>query len=224
MVHWPHWLHEAIGLLAYAPALALLVRAQSAFARKTPGARSGPALHSPLLALSVTGVLGLGIATSMLRPLMHRPSVAAVTTALPWPKEWNGLPLEPLELTSREKAFAAAFPGRVQRFRCGFDEIVLRQVDRATRLLHNSRDCFQAAGYDILPQGEWQDAAYRQWLRFTATRDSHRLAVSESITGPRGESWNDPGAWFWSALLNPAEGPWLAVTWIKPASAELASP
>ena len=224
-VHWPHWLHEGLGLLAYAPALWLLVQVQARGRPEAPFIPGGKTTdHSPLLSFGAIGVLGLGIATGVLRSLPPASPALAAARSLPWPTQWNGQSLEPLALTAREQAFAESFPGDVRRFRCGVDEIVLRQVDRATRLLHSSRDCFQAAGYEITPQSQWRDAANREWSRFTAARGAHQLSVSECITNTRGMAWNDVGAWFWAALFHPGEGPWMAVTWITATPPDFVSP
>ena len=127
----------------------------------------------------------------------------------------NGHELEPLMLTSKEKTFTQGFPGQIARFQCGAAELVLRRVLRATRMLHSSRDCFQAAGYDIEPCGQCTTASGERWASFIAERGAERLRVRERITDDQDDQWTDPGSWFWSALFNPHQGPWLAVTMIE---------
>lgn len=228
--HWPSWLHETAGLVVYLPVLWFL------------GIAAGRLEHLPIAVTSIrhqmhrvgsgalwlsyvaTGLLGLGIATGGLRALPSETVIPLTLKAVAWPHQWNGHVLEPLALTAREQTFAAGFPGKVQRFRCGPGELILRQVNRSTRLLHSSRDCFQAGGYEIHPLDLWRDASNRDWSGFLATQGQQRLRVYESITNARGASWHDVGAWFWAALFHPGDGPWMAATWIQAEPAVSLSP
>lgn len=98
-----------------------------------------------------------------------------------WPRQMAGRPLQLLE-----EVAVAGFPGRIGRFECGGETLVLRWVNRPTRMLHSSADCFRASG---LP-----------------------FRGSERIFDADGHCYNDVSQWFWSAALGRSRGPWLAVT------------
>ena len=217
----PAGVHEGVGLLVFALLLWVLLRWQERLA-KTPERPEPPASTPDFARHAMIGLLGLGLVTGTLR--LHPPEAPGTNLAtLPtWPELWQGQPLEALALTTREQAFAESFPGQLARFRCGDSELILRQVHRATRALHSSRDCFQASGYEVESQGLWTDAQGQAWFRFTATRSSERLNVSERIYAPDGRCWTDVGAWFWSALFHADTGPWMAATVIEAARPALA--
>jgi len=67
--------------------------------------------------------------------------------AIAWPTQFDERSLSPLPLAEADKFFQNGFPGHVARFSDGRRQIVLRQVNEATRKLHPARDCFQALGY-----------------------------------------------------------------------------
>ena len=137
----------------------------------------------------------------------------------PSPAEFtfNGLtlPLDPLPPSAAEQAFAKNFPGSLSSHRCGTHQVILRHVTTATRMLHPSRDCLRAAGFETTdsitvrsPEGEW--------ARFSATRDGERFNIHERIVSEQdGSSWTDVQSWYWSALWHPLNGPWRAETVIS---------
>ena len=98
-----------------------------------------------------------------------------------WPKQLAGRPLQLLE-----EVDVAGFPGRIGRFEACGEGIVLRWVNRPTRMLHSSADCFRARGVTF--QG------------------------SEKIYDADGHCFDDVSQWFWSAASGRSRGPWLAVT------------
>ena len=52
-----------------------------------------------------------------------------------------------------EQRFAARFPGAIARFSDGERVIVLRHVERPTRMLHPAADCFRGLGYAHAARG-----------------------------------------------------------------------
>lgn len=149
-----------------------------------------------------------------------RPAPAPNSPPLfPSPAEFtfNGLtlPLDPLPPSAAEQAFAKNFPGSLSSHRCGTHQVILRRVTTATRMLHPSRDCLRAAGFETTdsitvrsPEGEW--------ARFSATRDGERFTIHERIVSEQdGSSWTDVQSWYWSALWHPLNGPWRAETVIS---------
>lgn len=129
-----------------------------------------------------------------------------------WPVEWDGRPLRPLARSEVEARFAAQFPGAIVRMTDGRQQLVLREVDRPTRLLHPAADCFRGLGYRVEPAKLEVDARARRWSCFAATRRGERLRVCERLVDAEGMAFTDVSAWYWSALTGRSQGPWQAVT------------
>lgn len=130
-----------------------------------------------------------------------------------WPERHAGRPLHPLPLDARDAALARGFPGSVGRFHDGERQLVLRYVDRATRMLHPASDCFRGSGYAVAPRPVRREADGRRASCFTAARGTESLLVCERIDGPGGRSWSDVSAWYWAALAG--EGPYWAITVVE---------
>ena len=94
-----------------------------------------------MLACALWGLAGAGGHTA--------PPPAALSTAGPWPTDAQGQPLRPLALSRVEQRFAERFPGRIARLTDGHQIVVLRELDRPTRMLHPATDCYRALGYRI---------------------------------------------------------------------------
>lgn len=214
MINLPHVWHEGVGLAVFALLLGLLMRWQEHL--PTTSAASSPvSSHRHSTRHALIALLGLGLVSGAWQ-LRQPELMPAAQKAVPvWPTHWDDQPLEPLPLNAREEEFARSFPGHLARFRCGGSEIILRQVSRATRALHSSRDCFQAAGYEVQDLGLWTDPQGRTWLRFIAQRLGESLVVWEIVLSKDGKTSADVGAWFWRALFHPDEGPWLATTLVE---------
>lgn len=132
-----------------------------------------------------------------------------------WPATFDGVPLRPLPLSTREEQFANSFPGSIARFQCGDAEIILRHVTQPTRRLHSSADCLRAMGWQIVHQPLLRDSDGRTWGSFLALRSGVSCVVTERITPSSSfptEAFTDVSAWYWNALWNPDLGPWMAVT------------
>ena len=129
-----------------------------------------------------------------------------------WPTEFEGRPLTHLPMTDKERGFSQGFPGRIGRFTDGSREIIIRYVERASRKVHPSADCFRGSGYKVEPQAISRDQNGQLWGCVLAERDGISYRVCERMYDQSGNSWYDVSSWFWSVLLKNSQGPWWAVT------------
>jgi hypothetical protein len=164
-------------------------------------------------------LIALALWCAML-PLANSRRTAAEAVSAPsheWPAEWRGRPLQPLALSAVERRFAVQFPGRIARFAlAGDSELVLREVDRPTRMLHPAADCWRGIGWHVQAarlQRDDDDAAL--WRCFEATHDGKRVRVCERIVDAQGQAFTDTSAWFWAASLGQSSGPWQAITRVE---------
>lgn len=132
------------------------------------------------------------------------------------PQHWQGAALRPLALSEVEQRFARRFPGTLARLTDGEQVLVLRSVQRPTRMLHPAMDCYRASGWHIAQQRLQLDAEQRLWRCFEAARGAQRLLVCERIVDAAGAGFTDTSAWYWSALLGQSPGPWQALTVARP--------
>lgn len=206
-------LHEAVGLVAFAMAAAVLLAVvvrlraptiESAFNSGRPSERQ-VALPAFLAAVAVAAAVPLVTAKG------NAPAKAG--DGFPgWPASYDGRPLSPLPLSAREEAFQRDFPGRIGRFSDGKREIVLRWVTDATRRLHPASDCFRGIGYAIDPLPLRRDATGEVMGCFRATRADQTRTVCEKIESVAGgSSWSDVPAWYWETLFGGARGPWWSI-------------
>jgi hypothetical protein len=148
--------------------------------------------------------------------LTHRAPPTAAAPHSEWPRAWQGQPLQPLAMSAVEHRFAAHFPGRIARFAVADgSELVLREVQRPTRMLHPAVDCWRGIGWRIETTRLETDAQARLWRCFEASRDGRRVRVCERIVDADGQAFSDASAWFWAASLNRSRGPWQAVTRVE---------
>jgi hypothetical protein len=132
----------------------------------------------------------------------------------PWPTRFEGRALVRLPTGPGDAMLARDFPGHLARFGDGQRQIVLRQVARATRLLHPPRDCFAALGYAIAPLPMRTVVGGRSSC-FGAQRGGVRLKVCEHIRAANGTTYSDVPSWYWPALTGDSVGPWLAVMTVE---------
>lgn len=180
------------------------------------------------------GLLVLTLGACALAPLARasheQPSASSLrgSAGHEWPHTFDGRPLRPMGLSAVEQRFAASFPGAIGRFSDGERLLVLRSVERPTRMLHPAADCYRGLGYRIADARLEQDAEGRMWRCFAASRagkgqgdEATQLRVCERIAGADGRAWTDTSAWFWDALLaehgsnSGSSGPWQAVTTVE---------
>ncbi len=209
----PEWTHAGIGLLFFILPAQLIAR----FAQSGRSVFRLPKQHPAPARFSAFAVLCLLAACRPFAP------VSAVFPARPaplaWPAQFAGEPLTEIPLGPRDHAFARNFPGAIKTFRAGDTPLIVRQVERATRKLHPSRDCFRALGYEVTtPKLVSRDGD--KWSQFTARQAGRSWTVRERITTGSGEQWTDTSAWFWSAVFGRSVGPWVAWTVIEPLSAK----
>jgi hypothetical protein len=148
--------------------------------------------------------------------LRTEPAAAAPQAAPELPAQWRGQPLRPLALSDVEQRFAQRFPGTLARLTDGQQVLVLRHVQKPTRMLHPAADCYQALGYSIAAQQLELDTEQQLWRCFEALRDGRALRVCERIVDAQGAGFTDASAWYWSALLGQSHGPWQAITVARP--------
>ncbi len=141
---------------------------------------------------------------------------ARETQAFELPAQWQGRALRPLALSEVEQRFSRQFPGTLARMTDGRDVLVLRAVNRPTRMLHPAVDCYQGLGYRIARERLQLDAQQRMWRCFEATRGSQQLRVCERIVDAHGAAFTDPSAWYWASALGQSQGPWQAITVASP--------
>jgi hypothetical protein len=132
------------------------------------------------------------------------------------PARWQGAQLRPLALSEVEERFARRFPGTLARLTDGTQVLVLRSVDRPTRMLHPAADCYQGLGYRVGAQQLVLDAERKLWRCFDAERGGMRLRVCERIVDAQGRGFTDASAWYWAAALGQSHGPWQAMTVARP--------
>ena len=132
------------------------------------------------------------------------------------PAQWQGQALRPLALSDVEQGFARRFPGTLARMTDGRQVLVLRQVERPTRMLHPAVDCYQGLGYRIAAQQLELDRERLLWRCFEAERRGQRVRVCERIVDAQGQGFTDTSAWYWAAALGQSQGPWQAVTVASP--------
>lgn len=168
-----------------------------------------------LAALAATAPLWPAAETSASH---HEPaSAASARSAADWPPELVAPEWTPLPLGAREQRFARDFPGRIAAFAAsGGRTIILRRIDQPTRKLHPAADCLRAVGYDIAPRPIHRQIDGIEWGEFRATRGNDTLRVRERLLGADDRRWTDVSAWYWSAALGRAAGPWWAVTELAP--------
>lgn len=141
--------------------------------------------------------------TTASAPLMPEPE---------WPKEILGHSIVAVPAMDEEKAFAADFPGRMRRFTDGSNNFFVRTVNKETRQLHPSSDCFKGMGYRIEPQPLFESTDGTRWSSFHAIKGNARYLVLEQLHDTQGNTWTDVSSWYWHALTHKSAGPWWAVT------------
>ncbi|MGZ8248730.1 archaeosortase/exosortase family protein [Methylomagnum sp.] len=218
----PAWTHEGIGLALF---VLVLVPVALVCLRRTAVGRA--CIHMPDISsrvwasgMSTRPVYGLVIRVTAMMFLsaaawsaVVSPSTAPVVrdTDFEWPTRFQGRELIRLPLVPAEIRWLRDFPGAAARFTDGERELLIRRVERPTRMLHPAADCFRGVGYAV-GTPEIREVAGARWSCFVARKDGVGRAVCERIHDEHGGAWTDASAWYWSALLESGRGPWWAVT------------
>jgi hypothetical protein len=169
--------------------------------------------HKSVFAL----VMLLCVVWSAASALHTRPEPPISAAFQEWPADWDGKPLRPLALGDVEQRFAAHFPGAIARLTDGQQILVMRRVDKPTRMLHPAADCYRALGYGLAQARLERDVHARLWRCFVAERaDAQKLHVCERIVDAEGRAFTDTSAWYWAAASGRSNGPWQAVTLARP--------
>jgi len=129
-----------------------------------------------------------------------------------FPDQFEGRCLKPLKLSETETRFSTGFPGRIAKFTDGSRTILFRQVNKPTRQLHPSSDCYKGNCFQLHPMAALRDEDGKIWSRFSAVKNGKRLEVREIVSDSKGRSWSDISSWYWSAILGKTQSPWIAVT------------
>ena len=133
-----------------------------------------------------------------------------------WPAVILGHKVTAVPSLSEERAFAADFPGQMRRFTDGTNNYFVRVVNKETRQLHPSSDCFKGMGYSIEPQPLFRALDGSMWGSFYATKGSSRYLILEQLHDEQGHTWSDVSAWYWHALTHGSAGPWWDITVATP--------
>jgi len=174
-------------------------------------------IHRVLSKLACLACVPLCLAVAGWKAWTAPPEVPAAATSGEWPVEWEGRRLRPLALGDAEQRFARQFPGSLARLTDGRQVLVLRTVNRPTRMLHPAADCYRALGYGIAQARLEQDVHARLWRCFVAKRHGgQKMRVCERIVDAEGAAFTDTSAWYWAAATGRSNGPWQAVTLARP--------
>lgn len=221
---WPDWTHDAIGVALFAlvlgpVALAGFYRTPSGIAAMSIQPGDGtPAPGSPAWVPGIAAGLFL-TAAAWGGPGHTSPPPIAQQPDPEWPTRWQGRELTRLPLSPAETRWLRDFPGSVARFTDGGREVLIRRVERPTRMLHPVADCFRGLGYGVA-RPEIREAGGERWSCFVARKDGLGREVCERIHDGRGGAWTDASAWYWSALWRRDPGPWWAWTVVGSGAAD----
>jgi exosortase/archaeosortase family protein len=213
LVALPEWTHEAIGLLVFGLAVAVLLRG---LALLEPSVRPEPPAEAPH-GSRLMPAFGVACLLVGLLPLALREPAAAMRPDFPgWPETLDSAALQPLPPTAADARFGRGFPGRLARFSDGRRAVLLRFLAEPSRRLHPAADCFRGDGWTTEPQPARVDGHGQRWGCFAARRGTEQAVVCERILDAEGRSWTDASSWWWAAALGRAEGPYWAVTVVEP--------
>ena len=134
-----------------------------------------------------------------------------------WPESFEGEPLTQVAITDMEHEFSKGFPGEIGNFICHDKQVIMRYVTRATRKLHPATDCLRASGHHIGEVKVHTDTHGHHWSGCKTIKSGEQFFLRERITSINNDDkeWCDVSSWYWSALTEPHQGPWLAVTVIS---------
>lgn len=144
-----------------------------------------------------------------------RPRLAAHSAPprAPWPAQFQGRALTRLASNAREERLGSGFQGALARFSDGRSELIVRQLDGATRGFHSAIECYRGLGFAVHALPDDLDEQGHAWSAFEAVRGAERLRVRERLEAFDGsQAFPDPADWFWQAALGRAPGPYWSWT------------
>lgn len=210
LISLPGFAHEGIGLVFFALAALSL----TALARKFHLRQACPGIQHPPITRRFAA-LACGVSLVTLLPAQSR--LPSEISELPPLISYQGIPVEEVPLSAREKAFAKNFPGHLKVYRIENGTLILRRINQASRMLHPSSHCLQAEGFFISKTSLETGPNGRVFLQYHAARGAEKFLVTENIYNlDRTRHWAEVSAWYWHAFLNPQSGPWEAETLILP--------
>jgi len=176
------------------------------------------AKHAHIPASPARNVLLPLCLAAALTPLVAHPTSSIVASQMPptWPTEINANKVIAVDSLAEERAFAQDFPGQMKRFTDGTNSYFVRFVQRETRQLHPSSDCFKGLGYRIEPHPIFVTRDGSRWGSFEAFKANSRYLIFERIYDNHGFSSTDVSEWYWLASLGKTQGPWFDVTIAQP--------
>lgn len=208
----PHWCHDAVGLMVFGGAAAVVVSVSFRLGKEPGGLlgwnvpkRSGAAVYvlSCLAAAAVPWAI----------PLQFRQNDHVDFRG--WPDRFEGRPVTEVALSDRDEVFTRGFPGRIGKFTDGTRSILFRWIAGETRKLHPASDCFRGIGYSVRPRPLVVDGAGKRWGGFEASRKGRTVRVRERIEDAKGGEWTDVSSWYWAATLGRTKGPWFSVVVVE---------
>lgn len=131
------------------------------------------------------------------------------------PAEYRALKLTKCPPTQLEQEFARKFPGRLETYQHASGILIFRQVQGATRKLHNTSTCLSASGFKLSAPEFTTDPQGRTWECYQARNAKNQLEVKTIIMDESGKSWTNVEEWFWSAFFSSPNKRYLAISEIK---------
>jgi len=206
----PEWTHEGCGLLVFVAASFLLMLLAQRLPSVTPSRNASSASLSPGWCPLFTI---LGLASAVL--LIPQPSKANATAIsdVEWPTREGNTPLFEIAIPEDQADFLQHFPGSVKVFASADSIWIYRWVNRPTRQLHPARDCYRAAGWEVLEEKQILDTSGHRWSRTHLVHGTREMEIHEQIRDANGTArWTEPSQWFWDAALGRSQGPWWMIS------------
>jgi len=215
------FVHQSVGAVSFAIAAGVTVGVAKLLSRVKSGYIE-PVAEAEMKREKLCSPRNLAFVISALlaaiTPLLLTRNVdSSLASAFPgWPAEYKGAAIERVQPQKADLAFYQEFPGKIQCFSQGTKRIIMRWVEKPTRQLHPSSDCFRGVGYDVTWQPLVTDASGNRWSTFSARKEKRNFVVHERIYDGKGQNWTDISSWYWAALLGQTKGPWWSIVEITP--------
>lgn len=214
----PVWFHDAIGLLIFVGVLALVYRRALGLNPDVGGrclAEVKGVVWRRGAFVSMFGYVSICIMVTFVHVTEGSVEESSDISSLS-EDDWSWFVVDSswqeVPLTGFESRYSELFPGRIASFKNGDRSLILREVDRPTRMLHSAKDCYQAMGYQVksMPIVKKMDGTF--WSRSSAERGGDSVVIRERIISMDGQSWTDVSSWYWSAVMGKSRGAWYSIT------------